>query len=149
MRNNFSNATTFQRYQLLDRFNESWFGIYLVYSQHEHVGFQFDLLGKSTSISFINKISITILPACLIRSTKCEYMDGSCLASPRWVSLLVAEIYYPDATFPNPAAPAASAASPTRGPVSQNRSPVQGNSPPSVRFETDGKKFIFLNYAKC
>merc|ERR1711973_15558 len=29
-------------------------------------------------------------------STKCEFLEGSCLASPRWVSLLVAEIYYPD-----------------------------------------------------
>ena len=51
------------------------------------------------------------------RSTKCEYLDGSCLASPRWVSLLVAEIYYPDATFPNPS-------------PNQNRNPVQGASPP-------------------
>jgi energy-converting hydrogenase Eha subunit F len=58
-------------------------------------------------------------------------MDGSCLASPRWVSLLVAEIYYPDATFPNPAP---SAAAPVRSPVSQNRSPVPANSPPSVRI---------------
>jgi len=55
-------------------------------------------------------------------STKCEYLDGSCLASPRWVSLLVAEIYYPDATFPNPAN-----ASP-----SQSRSPVQGVNPPTA-----------------
>ena len=56
------------------------------------------------------------------RSTKCEYLDGSCLASPRWVSLLVAEIYYPDATFPNPA----------NANPSQNRSPVQGVNPPNV-----------------
>jgi len=34
-------------------------------------------------------------------STKCEFLEGSCLASPRWVSLLVAEIYYPDTYFPN------------------------------------------------
>jgi len=34
-------------------------------------------------------------------STKCEFLDGSCLASPRWVSLLVAEIYYPDTYFPS------------------------------------------------
>ena len=54
------------------------------------------------------------------RSTKCEYLDGSCLASPRWVSLLVAEIYYPDVSFPNPAQP------------SQKRNPVQGGSPPAV-----------------
>jgi len=33
---------------------------------------------------------------------KCDFMDGSCHESPRWVSLLVAEIYYPDARFPNP-----------------------------------------------
>lgn len=33
-------------------------------------------------------------------STKCEFLDGSCLASPRWVSLLVAEIYYPHVYFP-------------------------------------------------
>jgi len=51
-------------------------------------------------------------------STKCEYLDGSCLASPRWVSLLVAEIYYPDVSFPNPA-------------PSQNRNPVKGASPPN------------------
>merc|ERR1719225_383937 len=52
-------------------------------------------------------------------STKCQFLDGSCLASPRWVSLLVAEIYYPDVSFPNPAQP------------SQNRNPVQGASPPT------------------
>lgn len=52
-------------------------------------------------------------------STKCEYLDGSCLASPRWVSLLVAEIYYPDVSFPNPGTP------------SQNRNPVKGASPPN------------------
>lgn len=56
-------------------------------------------------------------------STKCEYLDGSCLASPRWVSLLVAEIYYPDATFPNPA--------PTGQQPPQNRNPVQAANPPS------------------
>lgn len=26
---------------------------------------------------------------------RCHYLDGGCLSSPRWVSLLVAEIYYP------------------------------------------------------
>lgn len=41
-------------------------------------------------------------------STKCEFLEGSCLASPRWVSLLVAEIYYPDTYFPgNPGDPPA------------------------------------------
>merc|ERR1739844_367513 len=52
-------------------------------------------------------------------STKCEFLDGSCLASPRWVSLLVVEIYYPDVSFPNPGTP------------SQNRNPVKGASPPN------------------
>ena len=56
----------------------------------------------------------------LFRSTKCEYLEGSCLASPRWVSLLVAEIYYPDTTFPNLAK------------LNTNRSPVNGISPPKV-----------------
>lgn len=37
-------------------------------------------------------------------------MDGSCHESPRWVSLLVAEIFYPEARFPNPV-PAASSLS--------------------------------------
>ena len=47
-------------------------------------------------------------------------MEGSCLASPRWVSLLVAEIYYPDTTFPNLAK------------LNTNRTPVNGISPPKV-----------------
>lgn len=28
---------------------------------------------------------------------RCHYLDGGCLSSPRWVSLLVAEIFYPQA----------------------------------------------------
>ncbi|XP_052843718.1 uncharacterized protein LOC128256987 [Drosophila gunungcola] len=28
---------------------------------------------------------------------RCHYLDGGCLSSPRWVSLLVAEIFYPNA----------------------------------------------------
>ena len=67
-----------------------------------------------------------LIENCCFRSTKCEYLDGSCLASPRWVSLLVAEIYYPDATFPNPA----------NANPSQNRSPVQGVNPPNVSPST-------------
>lgn len=39
-------------------------------------------------------------------SNKCQFLQGSCLASPRWVSLLVAEIYYPDTFFPTPEQPA-------------------------------------------
>ncbi|XP_071452224.1 uncharacterized protein spz6, partial [Hetaerina americana] len=33
--------------------------------------------------------------------SRCHYMEGSCMASPRWVSLLVAEIFYPDSVFPS------------------------------------------------
>lgn len=29
-------------------------------------------------------------------NTKCYYLEGKCLSSPRWVSLLVAEIFYPN-----------------------------------------------------
>lgn len=29
--------------------------------------------------------------------SRCHYLDGGCLSSPRWVSLLVAEIFYPTA----------------------------------------------------
>ncbi|RWS27354.1 uncharacterized protein B4U80_00101 [Leptotrombidium deliense] len=32
---------------------------------------------------------------------RCDFLDGVCHESPRWVSLLVAEIYYPNAHFPN------------------------------------------------
>ena len=32
-------------------------------------------------------------------------MEGSCLSSPRWVSLLVAEIFYPESYFPTSATP--------------------------------------------
>ncbi|KAH9413746.1 hypothetical protein DERP_012079 [Dermatophagoides pteronyssinus] len=31
---------------------------------------------------------------------KCDLIEGSCRESPRWVSLLVAEIFYPDIYFP-------------------------------------------------
>ncbi|XP_050432845.1 uncharacterized protein LOC126840896 [Adelges cooleyi] len=33
--------------------------------------------------------------------SKCHYIDGGCLSSPRWVSLLVAEVYYPDTYLPS------------------------------------------------
>ena len=32
----------------------------------------------------------------LPRQSRCHYLDGGCLSSPRWTSLLVAEIFYPD-----------------------------------------------------
>lgn len=47
-------------------------------------------------------------------------MDGGCLSSPRWVSLLVAEIYYPETITPINRRP----------PV--HRSPVMSNDPPPI-----------------
>ncbi|GFG40191.1 hypothetical protein Cfor_09779 [Coptotermes formosanus] len=54
--------------------------------------------------------------------TRCHYLDGGCLSSPRWTSLLVAEIYYPDTFLP--AAPG--------GRWPSHRSPVTGENPPPV-----------------
>lgn len=52
--------------------------------------------------------------------SKCYYIEGGCLSSPRWLSLLVAEIYYPDAYLPPDSRP------------SVPRSPVQGGEPPAT-----------------
>ncbi|VVD04715.1 unnamed protein product [Leptidea sinapis] len=32
--------------------------------------------------------------------SRCHYLDGGCLSSPRWVSLLVAELHYPPPAAP-------------------------------------------------
>lgn len=53
--------------------------------------------------------------------SRCHYLDGGCLSSPRWSSLLVAEIYYPDTVL---------SSSDTLNP---QRSPVTGSQPPSVQ----------------
>ncbi|KAF5297906.1 hypothetical protein FQA39_LY11891 [Lamprigera yunnana] len=53
--------------------------------------------------------------------SRCHYLDGGCLSSPRWSSLLVAEIYYPDAIL--------SGADTTY----PQRSPVSASQPPSVQ----------------
>nr|CAI5819700.1 unnamed protein product [Callosobruchus analis] len=52
---------------------------------------------------------------------KCHYLDGGCLSSPRWSSLLVAEIFYPDTILTG---------SDTTNP---QRSPVAASQPPSVQ----------------
>lgn len=57
--------------------------------------------------------------------SRCHYLDGGCLSSPRWTSLLVAEIFYPDTfleenqnnRFPGP------------------RDPVTGSPPPVYDFQ--------------
>ncbi|XP_054278672.1 uncharacterized protein LOC128997116 [Macrosteles quadrilineatus] len=51
--------------------------------------------------------------------SKCYYIDGGCLSSPRWLSLLVAEIYYPDAYMPPDSRPAVP------------RPPIVGGEPPA------------------
>ncbi|RZF40590.1 hypothetical protein LSTR_LSTR007473 [Laodelphax striatellus] len=56
--------------------------------------------------------------------SKCFYMEGGCLSSPRWISLLVAEIFYPDAVLPAPAA---------GGRRPPQRSPVSGDDPPNLK----------------
>ncbi|XP_019865609.1 uncharacterized protein LOC109594811 [Aethina tumida] len=53
--------------------------------------------------------------------SRCHYLDGGCLSSPRWSSLLVAEIYYPDTVL---------SSSDT---VNPQRSPVAASQPPSVQ----------------
>ncbi|XP_066994789.2 uncharacterized protein spz6 [Anabrus simplex] len=55
--------------------------------------------------------------------SRCHYMEGGCLSSPRWVSLLVAEIYYPDTFLPNSAS--------SRWPSYRN--PVSSDNPPPVQ----------------
>lgn len=54
--------------------------------------------------------------------TKCFYMEGGCLSSPRWASLLVAEIFYPDTFLP-----------PVPSTKLGHRPPVMGDEPPSIQ----------------
>lgn len=58
---------------------------------------------------------------CRCLQARCHYLDGGCLSSPRWSSLLVAEIYYPEAVL---------SSSDT---VNPPRSPVSASQPPSVQ----------------
>ncbi|KAK9884259.1 hypothetical protein WA026_005208 [Henosepilachna vigintioctopunctata] len=53
--------------------------------------------------------------------SRCHYLDGGCLSSPRWSSLLVAEIFYPDTVL---------SSSDT---MNHQRSPVAASQPPSVQ----------------
>lgn len=40
---------------------------------------------------------VTPVVWCRCMQSRCHYLDGGCLSSPRWVSLLVAELHYPPA----------------------------------------------------
>ena len=62
-------------------------------------------------------------------SSKCQFLQGSCLASPRWVSLLVAEIYYPDTFFPT------------------QDQPVQGRDP--IKVSSDFIKRVLCHKIFC
>ncbi|XP_011262879.1 uncharacterized protein LOC105255344 [Camponotus floridanus] len=58
--------------------------------------------------------------------SRCHYLDGGCLSSPRWTSLLVAEIFYPDALLEeNQGSNIGSA----------TRDPVAGSPPPVHDFQ--------------
>ncbi|XP_044735497.1 uncharacterized protein LOC123297783 [Chrysoperla carnea] len=54
--------------------------------------------------------------------SRCHYLDGGCLSSPRWSSMLVAEIYYPDTVL---------SAAETNG--QPQRNPVTATTPPPVQ----------------
>ncbi|XP_058801564.1 uncharacterized protein LOC131670189 [Phymastichus coffea] len=57
--------------------------------------------------------------------SRCHYLDGGCLSSPRWTSLLVAEIFYPD-TFLEES---------QNGALPGRRDPVAGSPPPVHDFQ--------------
>jgi len=62
------------------------------------------------------------------RQSRCHYLDGGCLSSPRWTSLLVAEIFYPD-TFLEENQEVDSGSAPA------TREPVVGLPPPVHDFQ--------------
>lgn len=77
-------------------------------------GYQVIKTFASLKIKYINNCF-----RCL--QSRCHYLDGGCLSSPRWSSLLVAEIYYPDTVLSN------------QETGNAPRSPVLAPQPPSVQ----------------
>lgn len=65
--------------------------------------------------------------------TKCHYIDGGCLSSPRWVSLLVAEVYYPDTYLPSVPNNRRLPVTPQQQQGGVYRTQTQGDDPPSVQ----------------
>lgn len=55
---------------------------------------------------------------------RCDFTDGVCHESPRWVSLLVAEVFYPDTYFP------------TSSPSTTSGHPYQNEIPPVEDFSS-------------
>lgn len=58
------------------------------------------------------------------RQSRCHYLDGGCLSSPRWTSLLVAEIFYPDTFLEENQGTSVGIGSGTRDPVAGSPPPV-------------------------
>nr|XP_012229452.1 PREDICTED: LOW QUALITY PROTEIN: uncharacterized protein LOC105676281 [Linepithema humile] len=56
--------------------------------------------------------------------SRCHYLDGGCLSSPRWTSLLVAEIFYPDTFLEENQGTNVGIGSGTRDPVAGSPPPV-------------------------
>ncbi|XP_020280012.1 uncharacterized protein LOC109852867 [Pseudomyrmex gracilis] len=56
--------------------------------------------------------------------SRCHYLDGGCLSSPRWTSLLVAEIFYPDTFLEDNQGVGVGIGSGTRDPVAGSPPPV-------------------------
>lgn len=56
--------------------------------------------------------------------SNCFYMDGSCKTSPRWQSLLVAELFYPDTTFPTTPKPSFSPTIVPKTTTTTTRNPI-------------------------
>lgn len=65
------------------------------------------------------------------RNSRCHYMEGGCMSSPRWTSVLVAEIYYPDTYIPSRSK--AQSAAPSTWASQSHRNPVPGENPPPVQ----------------
>jgi hypothetical protein len=57
--------------------------------------------------------------------SRCHYLDGGCLSSPRWTSLLVAEIFYPDTFLEEN----------QNGRLPGPREPVAGSPPPVQDYQ--------------
>lgn len=76
---------------------------------------------------------------------KCEFTDGTCHEAPRWVSLLVAEIYYPNAIFGRSGHPTASAtgATPSTGEPPM-QSGISNSQSPGSQMSSSQQKSIHL-----
>lgn len=69
---------------------------------------QLKLLGSYSNFSFflfkscVKKIVYDLHFDLRCMQSRCHYLEGGCLSSPRWASLLVAELHYPRAVLAAP-----------------------------------------------